>query len=473
MIIRDGDNSWSAHHSDRSGRILDPLSLPLDELAGHSALFYESRDEQLAAASAYAAAALTDGYRCLYITDENTVSEVEGVLRTTDVAVDARLEGGDLRLRRAEEVYLDEQFDSDRIVESLVEAAYESVEDGYEGFVAIGENTWCFETGVEFDEILSFERDFDRRCPEVDAPLYTLCQYSLDRFSINELAKALWTHRQIIYRGQICQNPFYIPPEQYADLGDEPINVRLMLEQMYELQQARTQVARRDRLLSIVNRVLRHNIRNDLNVILANLELVLTDGELSPESKARLQTAREHANGVVETAEKARYLKRVVEDEPAEQRPLAAVVEDAADRVDVSYPQADITVISDVEEEIVVLDENLPVAVAEVVTTALSQQDSDQPSVEIDVTMPSAGSATVVIRAPEAFVSDPDQAALNKGRETPLEHGTGLGLWVGQWIVEQSGGTLNLGDDGGRSAVRLELPRSGKTTFSTSDLGTN
>ncbi|MFB6196920.1 MAG: ATP-binding protein, partial [Halobacteriaceae archaeon] len=49
--------------------------------------------------------------------------------------------------------------------------------------------------------------------------------------------------------------------------------------------------------------------------------------------------------------------------------------------------------------------------------------------------------------------------ALEAERETPLEHTTGLGLWLAQWVVTLSGGTLAFDTDDSRgTVVAVELP---------------
>lgn len=48
---------------------------------------------------------------------------------------------------------------------------------------------------------------------------------------------------------------------------------------------------------------------------------------------------------------------------------------------------------------------------------------------------------------------------LRAGMETALEHTSGLGLWIANWIVEASGGTLSFAANDPRgTVVRIELP---------------
>jgi C4-dicarboxylate-specific signal transduction histidine kinase len=48
---------------------------------------------------------------------------------------------------------------------------------------------------------------------------------------------------------------------------------------------------------------------------------------------------------------------------------------------------------------------------------------------------------------------------LNSGTETPLAHGSGVGLWVMNWYVKKSGGELEItGNDSG-TTVTMQLKR--------------
>jgi signal transduction histidine kinase len=50
-----------------------------------------------------------------------------------------------------------------------------------------------------------------------------------------------------------------------------------------------------------------------------------------------------------------------------------------------------------------------------------------------------------------------ESRVLTNGEETPLEHGSGMGLWVVHWIVSRYGGELDFEVDDG-TTVRLSLP---------------
>jgi hypothetical protein len=200
-----------------------------DELSpnSHVASFYDSRESQLRVAAAFVANVLRDGRRCLYLTHENTPDAVRSWFRDAGIDVDTRTDADDLRVRRASDVYLDRgRFDPDRIVDTLTDAAVGSIDDGYDGFSAVGENSWCFRTEADFDDIVDFEATFDAQCHGL--PATTLCQYGLDEFDEEAIANAIRTHPYIVYRETVCPNPYYVPPEEY-ETADSDLSAALML----------------------------------------------------------------------------------------------------------------------------------------------------------------------------------------------------------------------------------------------------
>ena len=419
----------------------------------HVALFYDSRESQLRVAAAFVASALQRRYECLYLTDDTDPETVRRRFDGTGIDVDARVEAGDLRIERADAMYLDadDGLAIDRVVDSLAAAA-EGVDDDRRGFCAVGENSWCFQTGVDFDDLATFEATFDARSS--DLPALTLCQYGLGDFDDEAIATALRSHEYVVYRGTLCRNPYYVTPDESVEADDQGPNAALMLEQTHDLARSHRRLERHEQRLSVLNRILRHDIRNDLNVVLGNVAELRGRECLSEADRDRLATVERVTNRIVDRAEKARHVQRTLADSTIDRIDLRETVADAVAEVRRAHPDAAITADA-ADAPAVLADLHLRTALVELLTNAVVHGTADARSATVTVSR-SDGVVTVEVRNPGRPVPERDRRALRRGVETPLAHGHGLGLWLVKWIVENVCGTLRF-PDGGPDECRIAV----------------
>lgn len=393
------------------------------DLARHLALFFQSTTVQLQSVAAYLDYGLKNGYRCLYLTDTNSPTQIKDALRAINIDVDGHIQAGDLVVSEASTVYLDPGFDPERMIAILNEECQDSISEGYEGLWMAGENTWCFHTEMSYDPILDFEADFDATCPEL--PVIALCQYDLNKFSEESAAKSLWTHKQILYRYTICENPFYISPDEYRKIDDPSLNAKLMLEQAYNLTNASRKVEKREQRLSVLSRVLRHNLRNDLNLVRGTLQNLRELHEFDGHAENRLDLAISKINDIIEMAEEARYIQQTVEDTTTERVRLGAIIKRAVNEIATKYPDAEMNVSG--EQNVTILaDPNLDKAISEAFKNAIIHQESDSPTVSVNISTPSSETARIDIRNPGS-IPEWERRTFEQGYETQLGHASGLG----------------------------------------------
>jgi len=213
----------------------------------------------------------------------------------------------------------------------------------------------------------------------------------------------------------------------------------------------------RERRLQVLSRVLRHNLRNDLTVILGYAELLETevDRDHLEDAAAAL---REKATDVAALSERARTVQRVLDvDGPPERTVrLKTYVEHTVEAVD---PPAEATVEVDVPALLRVrADERLDVALANLIENALDHA-GDHPHVRVTA---KADGDDLVIRVADDGPGIPDaewDIVAGPDEITQLSHGSGLGLWTVKWVTESYGGRMSRRDsDVGGDAVVLCLP---------------
>jgi PAS domain S-box-containing protein len=214
----------------------------------------------------------------------------------------------------------------------------------------------------------------------------------------------------------------------------------------------------RERRLKLLNRVLRHNLRNDLTVILGMADALaerIEDDDLT----AILDRLQRKAEEVSSLSERARDMERSVRRDQFGTDPVdvtAAVSDIVSSYRDEHAAQIETDL---PESRVVVGDGRLHRILSELLENSL-EHAGEHPSVRIAVQVDRRTvSVTVADDGPGIPQHELDVVT---GDEpiTQLRHGTGLGLWLVVWVTETYGGTVEFtdGPDGG-AVVTLELPR--------------
>lgn len=217
----------------------------------------------------------------------------------------------------------------------------------------------------------------------------------------------------------------------------------------------------REERLAVLTRVLRHNFRNDLNVVTGFTERAIEATD-DPQRTAELERVVSTADRLLRVGETARKVEKLLADRPNSQpldlhdtvsEAIASLPAALRDRADISVDvPADVTV-----SAIGYLAE----ALTELVDNAIRHSDTDRPQVKISAAeLPSESWASLVVTDDGPGIPPAERAVLTGG-ETPLDHASGLGLWYVSWIVDTSGGSLDITESGdGGSQIEVELKTS-------------
>ena len=210
--------------------------------------------------------------------------------------------------------------------------------------------------------------------------------------------------------------------------------------------------------LGVLNRMFRHNLRNRMNVIEGYAQMVRdeTDDETIYHDASNIVTA---AKELVALSNKAQTVADVLETDGTT-RELTAIIDQSVSQIRESHPDA--TVLVDLPPDIAVcVDSRVSVAVSELLTNALEHGGE---TVHVDVSRSPRAEERIVVRVSDDGPGLPDDEwlAIERGRETPLEHGTGMGLWLVHWVVTKAGGSTRLDKTPlGGASVQVELPVEG------------
>ncbi|WP_232701811.1 ATP-binding protein [Halobacterium wangiae] len=194
----------------------------------------------------------------------------------------------------------------------------------------------------------------------------------------------------------------------------------------------------RDQRLRVLNRVLRHNVRNALNLVLGRAER-LRERHGDDEDIESIVAAAEN---LLAAGEKARLLERALEAGVAPADRLGEIVTEEVERAADQYPDVSFETTVSCELE---ADSRLRLAVRELLSNAAEHNDAADPTVHVTV---EAGPPTVRVADNGSGIPENERRALGGVEETPLRHGSGVGLWLVYWLVTQSDGTVGVTDEG-------------------------
>ncbi|WP_136717807.1 histidine kinase N-terminal 7TM domain-containing protein [Halorientalis salina] len=254
--------------------------------------------------------------------------------------------------------------------------------------------------------------------------------------------------------------------ERHFDLEISPIHELagkregrlIVLREITLLKQREAELRERqqdlDLLRQVLSRVLRHNIRNDLTVVKGYNELFAA--ELDAEHSAMAETVLSKADDLATISEKARTVEKLIQrDQQPVALDLTAVVRDACSASQSRFPDVDVTVQTP-EDCIVEAIPSIELAVGNLVENAAEHNDSSDPTVAVTLT-DRDGEAHLSVSDNGPGVPKQELRLLEKGEETPLEHGSGLGLWIVGWVIRKSEASIgyDVGEVGTTVDVRI------------------
>ncbi|MFB6176746.1 MAG: PAS domain S-box protein [Halobaculum sp.] len=211
-------------------------------------------------------------------------------------------------------------------------------------------------------------------------------------------------------------------------------------------------------LASVFHRVLRHNLRNELTIILGHANRLAETADDS----AAVDAVTESAARLYDLAEDAQTLNSLIERTDREEIELCRLVPERIEQFAATYP--DVAFETEVPESCrVVASEHLSLAVDHLIENAVEHNTAETPTVRVSVGPSDHEPARVDVTVADNGPGLPKQERdiLQWEGESPTRHGDGLGLWIVNWVVTHSGGRLVVTDrDPTGTAVIMVLPES-------------
>ncbi|MCD2200419.1 HAMP domain-containing histidine kinase [Halobacterium sp. KA-4] len=209
--------------------------------------------------------------------------------------------------------------------------------------------------------------------------------------------------------------------------------------------------------LDFINRTLRHNLLNDIQVVKARLQ-TLDDGD---DLLNHRDVLLDHLDRMAEFVQTMRtYTKSLVEDDEHVLHPvdLRPALEDVADGTRNAYEDAVVS-LGDIPHVAVSADELLEPVLENVLTNAVEHNDKATPRIHVDAERHGDWVTVRVADNGPGISDDRKEAVFERGELGEHSSGSGFGLFLVRKTVESYGGGVEIKDNEPTgTVVRITLP---------------
>lgn len=214
----------------------------------------------------------------------------------------------------------------------------------------------------------------------------------------------------------------------------------------------------REQRLDVLNRMLRHNIRNELNLVRGKIDLAQTNVD-HEDATDHLRDATTAVDGIVARSDKLGRLSQMLDSDQRDQIDIAGELRRERETGGLQFEGG--TVTTYLPEKLVVSGGSaLVAAFEELLSNAIEHNDNPKPRASVRLDDSETDDEHVLIEVSDngSGIEQQEFETILSGRETALQHSSGVGLWLVNWVVGRAGGSLAFENDDG-CTVRVRLPR--------------
>ena len=276
-------------------------------------------------------------------------------------------------------------------------------------------------------------------------------------FKVNELhtyhGVCVTAHEEIY--GTVCfvsetarDDPFTDEESMFTEL------IARLLGHEIKHEHHKIELTEREQMVDVLCRVLRHDLRNQLNIVRGQAELM--HGQSASSSDSSVDTILSTVDEIVAVSDRTRELSELIDGSFARQEfDIKEIVQELAADIEDEYPMASVSMEGTTDTKIRASTQ-VETALRELLENAATYSETD-PAITVSLTR-TQQSIQIQITDNGPGILEQERAVLESGVTTPLQHGSGLGLWVVHWIVTRHHGTIETTVSDTGTTVAFTLP---------------
>lgn len=227
----------------------------------------------------------------------------------------------------------------------------------------------------------------------------------------------------------------------------------IILRDVTELKVRERQLETQRNTLTILNKIVRHDIRNDLQLVIAYADTL--EDYVGQEGKTYLSQLQNAADDAVDITKSARdvtdvMLKTGVGTEPVD---LQTTFETEIKEAKARSETAQIIVSGSIDTIQVQADELLESLFRNLLTNAIKHNDSDVPKVEVSTTRNNGRIQIAIADNGPGIPPDQRESIFQEGETNLNSEGSGLGLYLVQTLVDRYNGNIWIEENDPRGTV--------------------
>jgi two-component system, NarL family, sensor kinase len=212
-----------------------PLLTALEQLSppDHLCSIYESHEEHFAVAIPFIRIGLDRGEKCIYIADDGTEAIVRDAMYAGGIDVERAIAKEGLVLQKKEAAYLKHgAFDPEWMFTFWTDASDEAMRQGFSALRVTGETEWALRGAPGLERWMEYESRVTHTLARHNCVV--LCQYNRRLFPAELVLDVIRTHPTVIYRGVVCRNMYYVPPDELLGTNQAAREVERLLTNIRE-----------------------------------------------------------------------------------------------------------------------------------------------------------------------------------------------------------------------------------------------